>query len=114
MIIAIPLVDGKLSPHFGHCAAFALIETDAENAIKERRDVEAPPHEPGLLPKWLAERGVNLVICGGMGARALGLFAERGIQVVAGAPADTPEVLVAAHFQGTMPRSANSCDNHHC
>ncbi|MBT3070725.1 NifB/NifX family molybdenum-iron cluster-binding protein [Rhodomicrobium sp. Az07] len=114
MIIAIPLEDGKLAPHFGHCASFALIETDAANAVTERRDIDAPPHEPGLLPVWLAERGVTLVICGGMGARALDLFAQKGIEVVSGAPVDTPERLAAAYLHGQMETTANGCSHHDC
>ena len=96
MIIAIPLEDGKLNPHFGHCASFALIQTDAANAVTERRDMEASPHMPGLLPEWLDKRGVTLVIAGGMGERTLDLFAQKGIKVVTGAPVDMPERLVAA------------------
>ena len=113
MIIAIPLENGKLNPHFGHCASFALLQTDAANAITERRDIEAPPHVPGLLPEWLSERGVNLVIAGGMGARAVGLFAQKGIKVVTGAPVDAPERLVTAYFQGSMETSANGCNHDH-
>lgn len=113
MIIAIPLEDEKLATHFGHCASFALMQTDEANAITERRDIEAPPHVPGLLPQWLSERGVNLVICGGMGGRALDLFAQKGIKVIAGAPVDAPERLVAAYFQG-METSANACNHHGC
>ena len=111
MIIAIPLEDGKLNPHFGHCASFALIQTDAAHAVTERRDVEAPPHVPGLLPVWLAERSVNLVICGGIGPRAVGLCVENGIEVVTGAPVDTPERLVAAYFQNTLKTTDNSCNH---
>ena len=69
---------------------------------------------PGLLPEWLSERGVNLIIAGGMGARALDLFAQKGIEVIAGAPVDTPERLVAAYFQGTMGTTANACSDHGC
>ena len=58
MRIVIPLADGKLTSHFGHCASFALVDVDpAEKIIVKREDIEAPPHEPGLLPPWLAERG---------------------------------------------------------
>ncbi|MGE4351806.1 MAG: NifB/NifX family molybdenum-iron cluster-binding protein [Bdellovibrionales bacterium] len=111
MIIAVPLENGKLCQHFGHCASFALIHVDSNEAIADRRDVDAPPHEPGLLPAWLAERGVELVICGGMGARALELFAQRGISVLTGAPADTPEKLVQAHLDGSLTPGANVCDH---
>jgi predicted Fe-Mo cluster-binding NifX family protein len=112
MIIAIPLEGGQLSQHFGHCSSFALIQTNEANAITERRDHEAPPHQPGAFPAWLAEHSVELVICGSMGPRAIGLFAEKGIEVVLGAPVDTPENLVAAYFQGTMEKVESSCHHH--
>lgn len=112
MKIAIPLADGKLAMHFGHCASFALIEADAdEKKIVKREDLQAPPHEPGLLPKWLAERGANLIIAGGMGQRAQDLFCQHGIGVVIGAPAGTPEALVASFLAGTLQSGENVCDH---
>ncbi|MDD3181855.1 MAG: NifB/NifX family molybdenum-iron cluster-binding protein [Alphaproteobacteria bacterium] len=112
MMIAIPIENGKLCSHFGHCSQFALLQTDAvTHAMTTRQDLEAPPHEPGLLPAWLSEHGVNLVLCGGIGPRALDLFAQKGIEVITGAPIEEPEVLVAAHFQGILKTSANSCDH---
>jgi len=112
MKIAIPLADGKLAMHFGHCASFALIEADAdEKKIVKREDLQAPPHEPGLLPKWLAERGANLIIAGGMGQRAQDLFCQHGIEVIIGAPAETPEALVASYLAGTLQSGKNVCDH---
>jgi len=112
MKIAIPLTNGKLSMHFGHCERFALVEVDpVQKLIVKREDLEAPPHEPGLLPKWLAERGANVIIAGGMGGRAQGLFAERGIEVVVGAPVDTPERLAADFLAGTLEIGGNFCDH---
>jgi predicted Fe-Mo cluster-binding NifX family protein len=112
MKIAIPLADGRLAMHFGHSEAFALVEVDTiEKKILGRRDLEAPPHVPGLLPAWLAERGANMIIAGGMGQRALGLFAEQDIRVVIGAPADTPERLAEAFLAGTLQSGANVCDH---
>jgi len=43
--------------------------------------IDAPPHEPGLLPRWLHEQGAHLIIAGGMGHRAQELFVQNGIQV---------------------------------
>ena len=112
MKIAIPLADGKLSAHFGHCERFALIDVDPTGKkILKREDLEAPPHEPGLLPKWLAERGANLIIAGGMGQRAQGLFVEHGIQVIVGASADTPENLINSYLAGTLHAGDNVCDH---
>jgi len=112
MRIAIPLVDEKLALHFGHCDRFALVDVDPkEKKIVNREDVEAPPHQPGLLPQWLADQQVNLIIAGGMGQRALGLFQQKGIQVVIGSHADTPEQLVADYLAGTLREGENLCDH---
>jgi len=112
MRIAIPLAEGKLCMHFGHCERFALIDVDTTSKnIVGREDVVPPPHEPGLLPPWIAERGAKLVIAGGMGQRAVSLFSEQGITVVVGAPADTPERLVAGYLAGTLKTGGNVCDH---
>jgi predicted Fe-Mo cluster-binding NifX family protein len=112
MKIAIPIVGGKLAMHFGHCERFALIEVDpTDNKIINREDIDAPPHQPGLLPPWLAERGANVIIAGGMGQRAVGLFAQQGIQVLIGAPADTPERVVGDYLAGTLQLGGNICDH---
>ena len=112
MRYAIPLVDGRLCAHFGHCATFALVDADLEEKkIVAREEVAAPPHQPGLLPPWLAERGANVIIAGGMGGRAKGLFAEHGIDVIVGAPSEKPEELVLAHLSGNLTTGENTCDH---
>lgn len=110
--IAIPLADGRLAMHFGHCERFALVDVNSETRIiLQRADVDAPSHQPGLLPPWLAERGVNMIIAGGMGQRAQALFAARDIQVLVGAPAETPEKLVADYLAGNLQPGENVCDH---
>ena len=112
MKFAIPLAEGKLAIHFGHCASFALVDVDqTTKTILKRDDVEAPPHQPGLLPPWLAERGVNCIIAGGMGQRAQELFAAHGIEVTVGASVDTPEKLVTDYLAGTLSVGSNACDH---
>ena len=112
MRIAIPLVNGKLSMHFGHCGHFALVDVDATGKkVLKREDIEAPPHEPGLLPTWLAERGVTMIIAGGMGQRAQDMFTEQGITVLVGAIAASPEDLVAGLLEGTLQTGQNVCDH---
>ncbi|MDI6808081.1 MAG: NifB/NifX family molybdenum-iron cluster-binding protein [Candidatus Eisenbacteria bacterium] len=112
MRIAIPLADGILSTHFGHCEHFALVDVDtATKKLVRREDIHAPPHQPGLLPPWLAERGATIIIAGGMGQRAQGLFTECGIQVLVGAPAETPEKLISDYLTGTLGVGENVCDH---
>jgi len=112
MKIAIPTAAGKLWMHFRHCEQFAILDVDAEaRAITSQRLVTPPPHEPGVLPKWLHEQGVNLILAGGMGQRAQGLFTENGIRVVVGAAAEMPETLVRQYLAGTLATGENVCDH---
>lgn len=112
MRIAIPLTDGVLSSHFGHCEQFAILDIDPENKqIQGQELVTPPPHEPGLLPKWLSGMHVNTVIAGGMGQRAQQLFADHGIEVLCGAPAAKPEDLVMQHMEGRLELGSNACDH---
>jgi predicted Fe-Mo cluster-binding NifX family protein len=112
MRIAIPLADGKLAMHFGHCQHFAMVDVDtAAKKILKREDIAAPPHEPGLLPPWLAERGAKIIITGGMGQRAHDLFAQQGVEVMLGAPVETPEKLIEDYFAGTLTLGVNICDH---
>jgi len=108
--VAIPLADGRLCNHFGHCQQFAVLKIQ-EGSIGGKELHTPPPHEPGVLPKWLGELGVNLIIAGGMGQRALGLFAERGIKVITGASNREPEALVQDFLAGTLISGPNVCDH---
>lgn len=111
MKIAIPTAGKKLCMHFGHCEEFAVIDVDNSKKIVKTEYVIPPPHEPGLLPKWLHEMGVNVIIAGGMGQRAQSLFAENSIQIVAGAPSESPDALVGKFLNGTLETGANACDH---
>jgi len=112
MRIAIPLTDGKLSQHFGHCEQFAIIDVDATTKdIKSQRFETPPPHEPGVLPQWLAGLSVDLIIAGGMGQRAKGLFAENKIDVVIGSPVGSPKELISAYLEGRLECGENVCDH---
>lgn len=112
MKIAVPLAEGRLALHFGHCEAFALLDADpATGTVTGRQDLPAPPHQPGLLPPWLAERGAEMIIAGGMGQRAQDLFLAHGIRVLVGAPRETPEALAESYLRGTLSLGGNACDH---
>ncbi len=112
MKIAVPVAGDKLAMHFGHCEKFAIIEVDEnEKKVLGKTFIDAPPHQPGLLPPWLAERGANVIISGGMGQRAQDLFAANNIKVVVGAPSESPEKLAADFLAGTLVSGQNICDH---
>jgi len=111
MKVAVPIAQGKLSMHFGHCEEVTLIDVDpSTKEIAGKEILEAPPHQPGLLPEWLHERGADVIIAGGMGERAKSLFYEKGITVVTGAAPETPDELVRAYLDGSLELGENACD----
>ena len=112
MRIAIPLVEGTVSMHFGHCEEFAFIDADMETGLIDPVERSAPPqHQPGVLPAWLADKGVDMVIAGGMGSRAQQLFAQHGIKVLVGADREAPEIIVRQFLDGTLNVGSNICDH---
>jgi Mrp family chromosome partitioning ATPase/predicted Fe-Mo cluster-binding NifX family protein len=108
--VAIPLAEGRLCDHFGHCEQFAVIRVK-QGLIDGKELHTPPPHEPGVLPRWLGDLGVNLIFAGGMGQKALSLFAEQGIRVITGSPSQEPEALVQGYLSGTLVSGANVCDH---
>ena len=112
MRIAIPLTEGTLSMHFGHCEEFALVDVDEQaKRVTNIARLRPPAHEPGVLPRWLAEQKANVIIAGGIGQRARQLFAQNGINVVVGASVHTPEQLTHDYLLGTLETGDNICDH---
>ncbi len=110
MKIAIPLTDGKLSAHFGHCQVFAIYTIENNNIVKEET-VDPPAHEPGSHPAFLRELGCSVVIAGGMGSRAQELMCGNGIEVVVGAPQLPLKELISMYLQGKLESGENGCDH---
>ena len=108
--IAIPLENGILCSHFGHCQQFAIIDAE-NNLISDETLVTPPPHEPGLLPAWLAEKGVTDVIAGGIGQRAINLFNQQNINVFVGAQIKGHKELANDLLNNSLAAGANYCDH---
>ncbi len=116
--IAIPMEDGMLATHFGHCQYFAIVEVQ-NNQIVEVTEHVPPEHRPGVYPRWIASFGVTDVIAGGIGQRAIDLFNQQGINVFAGAPVKNETEIVNDFLGGKLSLSANYCnhegdDHSHC
>ncbi len=110
--IAIPVADGKLCNHFGHCEQFAFVYANQKDKkIKKIEYLDSPPHEPGVIPRWIAEQGTDLVIAGGMGQKALDLLNQHGIRVIVGAKGERPEDIVRDYLKGTLEVGENVCEH---
>jgi len=114
--IAIPLENGVLCAHFGHCQQFAIVEV-VNGVITDIKELTPPEHVPGLYPRWVAGFGVTDVIGGGMGQKAIDLFNEQKINAFVGAPMKSARELVTDFIDNKLNLSANNCnhdDNHEC
>ena len=107
--IAIAMDGTRVSEHFGHCQKYAIF-TVQNSMIIRGDDLDSPGHEPGKLPRFLAEHGANLVIAGGMGPRAIDLFHENGIDVILGASGDV-DAVAQAYIRGDLTTGQSTC--HH-
>ncbi len=108
--IAIPMENGKLCAHFGHCEKFAIIEV-LNGEITEIKELTPPEHVPGLYPRWVSEFGVTDVIAGGMGQKAITLFNQEKINVFVGAPSNSAKELVTDFLSNKLILNANYCNH---
>lgn len=92
MKIAISTDRDKVSPHFGRCPQFTIIEVE-NNKLIDKKVIENPGHHPGYLPQYLNEIGVSCIVAGGMGMRAKELFGQTGIETILGIEGEIEEVV---------------------
>lgn len=109
MKVAIATENGYVSAHFGRCPTYTIV--DIENAsITSRQEIGNPGHQPGFLPRFLAEKGVDVVIAGGMGPRAQDLFTQNGIKNIRGVQGKVEDVIQA--FLKNELQSGNDLCSH--
>jgi len=113
MKIAVPVTDGEFCSHFGGAEAFALYAVDRDNQVfGDRRVLSPPEHGRGVYPMWLKRVGADVVLAGGMGPRAVGIFAQHGIEVVLGVQGSDPDALVRQFLGGTLEATGEACRDH--
>ncbi|MBI9102398.1 MAG: NifB/NifX family molybdenum-iron cluster-binding protein [Spirochaetales bacterium] len=100
-----------VSAHFGHCKYFAVYNI-SEGKVIETEYLDAPKHAPGVLPKYLADHNVNVIIAGGMGAMAKDLFSQNSIEVIMGADGRLEDNL-NTYLGGELYSKGTVCDHNH-
>ncbi|MBT3384390.1 MAG: hypothetical protein HN778_03065 [Prolixibacteraceae bacterium] len=108
MKFAIPMLNGQITAHFGHCEKFAVVETKDNKVISEEM-LTPPVHQPGAYPRFLAEKGVEVIIAGGMGQQAQNLFAQNNIEVFMGVATGTSKELVENYLNNQLDTGDNLC-----
>ena len=110
MKIAVASEGQMVTGHFGHCENFNIFTAENKQIVTEE-SIRNPGHKPGFLPNFLNDRGVNVIISGGMGAGAIEIFAEKGIETITGVTGDA-KAAVEAYLNGTLKSSGSVCHDH--
>ena len=110
MKIAVACIKENVAEHFGHCESFKIYEVEDKKVIS-KKTIANPGHEKGFLPKFLNEKGVNVVISGGMGEGAINLLKEENIEILTGNLGNSDEI-VEKYLCGKLNNIGDICDKH--
>ena len=111
MKIAVTYDNGEIFQHFGKTESFKVYEVE-DNKVVSSEVIGSNGTGHGALAGLLAEQGVNVLICGGIGGGAQTALTEAGIEMVAGAQGNTDDV-VEAYLKGELVSTGANCDHHH-
>lgn len=109
MKVAIAADGTEVAPHFGRCEGYVIAEI-GDGTVGERERITNPGHEPGRLPALLHDHGVECIVAGGMGPRAIGLFDAYGIAQVTGVQGSI-EAALEKLADGSLEAGESAC--HH-
>ena len=110
MRIAVASEGKNVTEHFGHCEGFLIYDAENGEILKEEM-VLNPGHKPGFLPNCLADRGVKVIISGGMGGGAIDIFNERDVEVIVGA-SGVARNAVESYLRGELESTGSVCHEH--
>jgi predicted Fe-Mo cluster-binding NifX family protein len=102
-------LDSVVSPHFGRCPYFVLVDYEEDEA-KAVRAVPNPyfgQHQPGQVPGFIHSQQVDVMLTGGMGGRAIAFFEQYGIQAATGASGTVRHAL--EQYVGHQLQEAEPC-----
>jgi predicted Fe-Mo cluster-binding NifX family protein len=108
MRIAISTDGEFVSAHFGRCPVFTLVDIENGKIIKQE-EVANPGHEPGAIPEFLHNKGVNCIVAGGMGMRATSFFEQYNIKTIVGISGKIDEVI-AQLKKGILENKESLCN----
>jgi len=112
MKIAIPTANGKLDGHFGHTRLFTIYDVDDQSKkINSKNEVVPPKHEPGVLPRFLRDEKVDVILTGGMGPSAQSMLEGFGVKVVIGVNSIDVDQIIDEYLKDSLVAGVNTCDH---
>lgn len=109
MKIALPLLSKDLvSDHFGHSKMFLIAETEGDKIVNVNY-YDAPKHEFGSFPVWLISMNVNVLLCKGLGHKAVEILNSKNVEVFPGVTENNPIDAINAYLAGKVEKSDVFC-----
>lgn len=110
MKIAVTYENGQIFQHFGHTETFKIYEVE-DNKVVAAQVIESGASGHDALAGLLADKDIEVLICGGIGGGAQNALDEAGIDVMAGQSGDA-DAAVEAFLRGELVNSGVNCDHH--
>ena len=110
MKIAVTYENGEIFQHFGHTEQFKVYDVE-DGRVVAAQVVESDGQGHGALAGFLHDKGINVLICGGIGGGAQAALAEQGIELFAGADGPADEA-VEQYLRGELTSTGANCNHH--
>ena len=111
MKIAVTYDNGNIFQHFGKTEFFKVYEVE-DGKVVSSKVIGSNGVGHGALAGLLADRAVDVLICGGIGGGAQAALEDAGVELCAGAEGDADRA-VEAYLKGELVSSGANCDHHH-
>ncbi len=111
MRIAVAYDNGNVFQHFGRTEAFKVYDVENGQVVSSQM-VEAGGVGHEALAGLLADRSVDVLICGDIGGGAQAALEEAGVDLCAGAQGDADEAA-AAYLKGEFTSTGANYDHLH-
>jgi len=114
MKIAVPVTkNNQIDDHFGHCAFYSVFSISIEKQIT---GIETIASQQGCgcksnIAGILSDKGVTVMLAGGIGGGAIQVLQSWGIEVVRGCSGDASETVMQ-YISGSIADSGKSCETH--
>ena len=105
-------LDDSVGEHFGRVPTYTIVDLET-NDVKVVFNTSEHGGGSGYPPEIMAKEGVEVMVCSGLGRRAINMFEQMGIDVYTGASGTVRDV-VAAFRQGTLQKASedDACTQH--
>ncbi|MDD3042117.1 MAG: NifB/NifX family molybdenum-iron cluster-binding protein [Methanosarcinaceae archaeon] len=105
-------LDGLVEQHFGKAPTYTILDTESQE-VSVIPNTSEHMGGVGLPPEYLHQNGVDIMLCAGLGFKAVQMFETFGIEVFVGV-GGTARDSFAAWEAGRLHKATadNSCADH--